>query len=214
MTRATARRFLNTLCAEGMARTDGKYFELTPAILEIGRNYQCSMKELDVVRYALFDLAEEIDNPVAAATLLGTDVICIARSPDGDRDIVNSLGVGMRASAHCTAVGHVLLTMLHPRELENYFQVACFERLTEHTVTSAAQLKDRLAIVRNQGYATVISERWNGLRAISVPIPGTVAKRGMGITVTTSDSSLGVPELVERFLPALQRRAKSISELL
>mgnify|MGYP003681908158 FL=1 len=35
LTRAAARRFLITLCETGLARSDGKYYELTPAILEI-----------------------------------------------------------------------------------------------------------------------------------------------------------------------------------
>src|SRR3954447_26950595 len=39
MTRAAARRFLYTLCERGFARSDGKHFELTPAVLEISHAY-------------------------------------------------------------------------------------------------------------------------------------------------------------------------------
>ena len=36
MSRATVRRFLLTLVAEGYAETDGKYFGLRPKVLELG----------------------------------------------------------------------------------------------------------------------------------------------------------------------------------
>ena len=39
MTRAAARRFLLTLEAMGYARSDGKHFELTPAVMELGYAY-------------------------------------------------------------------------------------------------------------------------------------------------------------------------------
>src|SRR3546814_16165394 len=50
LTRAAARRFLNTLCEAGYARTDGKFFELTPAVLELGHSYLAASSELDMVR--------------------------------------------------------------------------------------------------------------------------------------------------------------------
>src|SRR3546814_6977408 len=53
LTRAAARRFLNTLCEAGYARTDGKFFELTPAVLELGHSYLAASSELDLVRAAL-----------------------------------------------------------------------------------------------------------------------------------------------------------------
>ena len=53
LTRAAARRFLLTLCEAGYARSDGKHFELTPAILAIGHSFLSGMGELERVRDAL-----------------------------------------------------------------------------------------------------------------------------------------------------------------
>src|SRR5690606_23451505 len=39
VTRATARRFLLTLARLGYVRTDGRYFSLTPRVLELGYAY-------------------------------------------------------------------------------------------------------------------------------------------------------------------------------
>jgi IclR family transcriptional regulator, pca regulon regulatory protein len=211
LTRASARRFLHTLCAEGLVHTDGKFFELTPAVLEIGRNYLCSMKELDVVREALFELTQEIGKPTAAATLHEADVFCVAQAADLDPGVTKAVGIGMRVPAYCTAVGHVLLTLLHPLALRHYLEVAKFERLTASTLTNATLLKARLALVRAQGYATVEDERAPRLRAISVAIPCRVATVNMAITVTSNNELVSSKELVRRYLPALRRTVSRVA---
>jgi IclR family pca regulon transcriptional regulator len=43
VTRATARRFLLTLARLGYVRTDGRFFSLTPRVLELGYAYLSSL---------------------------------------------------------------------------------------------------------------------------------------------------------------------------
>ena len=65
MTRAAARRFLYTLCERGFARSDGKHFELTPAVLEISHAYLSGVSELESVREVLHELTRELDEMCA-----------------------------------------------------------------------------------------------------------------------------------------------------
>ena len=71
MNRATVRRFLLTLVAEGYAHTDGKQFALKPKVLELGYAALSSMKFLDVVQPAVERLAEELGESCFAAILDG-----------------------------------------------------------------------------------------------------------------------------------------------
>ena len=60
LTRATARRLLHTLVALGYASTDGKYFELTPMVLDLGHAYVSSLQLPDLAQPHMEALSEQI----------------------------------------------------------------------------------------------------------------------------------------------------------
>ena len=61
LARATARRFLHTLVAEGYARTDGSDFWLTPRVLELGYSYLSSLGLPDISQPHLRELSTKLD---------------------------------------------------------------------------------------------------------------------------------------------------------
>ena len=48
LSRAAARRFLLTYTYLGYMQTDGKYFSLTPKVLDVGYNYISSMDIIEI----------------------------------------------------------------------------------------------------------------------------------------------------------------------
>src|SRR5690606_546937 len=60
-TRATARRFLLTLCRLGYMRTDGRLFSLTPRVLELGYAYLSSLTLPEVAEPHLEALVAEVN---------------------------------------------------------------------------------------------------------------------------------------------------------
>src|SRR5271167_2496662 len=60
VSRAVARRFLHTLAHDGYVSTDGKYFRLTPKVLDLGYAYLSSLD--------LWEVAQPIMHEVVAAT--------------------------------------------------------------------------------------------------------------------------------------------------
>jgi|FEC22Drversion2_1045045.scaffolds.fasta_scaffold00046_101 IclR family pca regulon transcriptional regulator len=210
LTRAAARRFLLTLCEIGLARTDGKNYELTPAVLEIGQAYLAAASELEVVQDELRGLTLEFDESASAAMLDGADIIYVARSPARHRIMTIGLGLGTRLPAHATSMGQALLSMLSPRELEAYFSVARLERRTAHTLTTRAALKQRLEEVRARGYALVSEELELGLRSIAVPVPGRTTRTNIAINMSAQAGRVTAEEMIERFLPALRRAVRHI----
>ena len=207
MTRAAARRFLYTLCEQGWARTDGKHFELTPAVLEVGHTYLSGMSELESVQDILRDLTRELGESASAAMLDGTDIIYVARSPASHRIMAITLAVGARLPAHATSMGQALLAQLSVNELDNYLRAAKLTSYTPSTITDRDGLRARLKSVRADGYALVSEELELGLRSISVAIQGQ-GKTRFAINLSAQAARVSAATMVGTFLPSLQRAAK------
>ena len=211
LTRAAARRFLHTLCAAGLARTDGKYFELTPAVLELGHSFLSAVSELELVRQVLQDLTRQFDESASCGMLDSTDVIYVARSPARHRIITINLSIGTRLPAHATSMGQALLAMLAPRELDRFLATAKLDTYTPRTLTTKAQLRQRLIEVQRRGYALVSEELELGLRSISIGIPGRIPTTNMALNMSTQAARVSEADMVSRFLPALRRAARQIA---
>lgn len=76
--------------------------------------------------------------------------------------------VGSRLPLHCTGVGKVLLA--HAPDDVQERVLASPARLTPYTITQPARLREQLAKVRRDGYATTVEEMTLGACSIAVPI--------------------------------------------
>ncbi len=210
LTRAGARRFLHTLVEEGYARSDGKHFELTARVLELGNAYISGMTELETVRDILQDLTRELGESASAATLDGPDIIYVARSPARHRLMTIGLAVGTRLPAHATSMGQAILAQLSQNEFDRFMKESKLEKLTERTLTSRETLRARLAEIREQGYAVVSEELEVGVRSIAVAISGRPANARLAINISAQAGRIGTEEMVATFLPHLKRAAAQI----
>ncbi|MEQ1737237.1 MAG: helix-turn-helix domain-containing protein, partial [Rhodoglobus sp.] len=108
LTRATTRRFLLTLVQLGYVTTDGKWFELTPHVLELGFSYLSGLSIPEVAQPHLERLSRQLEESTSASVLDGDSIVYIARVPT--RRIMNvSITIGTRFPAHITSMGRVLL---------------------------------------------------------------------------------------------------------
>lgn len=211
LTRAAARRFLLTLADMGLARTDGKHFQLTPAILGIGQAFLSGLSELEIVRDVLVDLTRATGESASAAMLDGTEIVYVARSPALHRIMAIGLAVGSRLPAHATSMGQALLAGLHPRELDRYCASATLSRHTEFTLTTEADLRQRLVEVRGQGAAVVSEELELGLRSIAIAIPDLGGSVRLAINLSAQAARISEEEMRRSFLPALLEASRAIA---
>ncbi len=117
LTRAGARRILLTLQTLGYVRAEGRLFELTPKILDLGFAYLSSQPLWQFAEPQMLQLTGELKESCSIAVLDAQDIVFVMRTPT--RKIFNeALGVGSRLPAWATAMGRVLLSALPPEELE------------------------------------------------------------------------------------------------
>src|SRR5690606_30587677 len=134
LSRAAARRFLLTLVALGYARFDGKYFELTPAILKLGFAFLSSLGIWPLAQATISAVTRDLNESCSVTVLDGTEIIYVARSAARYRILSVGIHVGTRFPAHATSMGHVLLAGLPERDLRHYYETARLERFTDRTL--------------------------------------------------------------------------------
>jgi IclR family pca regulon transcriptional regulator len=213
--RAAVRRCLYTLGKLGYVGTeDGRTYALRPRILALGHAYLSSTPLATAVQPLLDQISDELHESSSMAVLEGDEILYIARSSTTTRLMSIDLGLGSRLPAYCTSMGRVLLAGLPPVQLEQYLSRVRLTRLTNRTVSTAAELKRVLSEVRRDGYAIVDQELEIGLRSIAVPVKDAAARCVAAINVGTQSARVSVAEMQARFLAPLQAAASELSVLL
>ena len=87
----------------------------------------------------------------------------------GDQVLTVNSRVGGRFPLHSTASGKALLAFL-PRAVVESVLAGPLEACTENTITSPAQLRKELELIRERGYAVDDGEYGLGVRAVAAPI--------------------------------------------
>lgn len=100
--RATARRCLLTLTSLGYASYDGKFFRLTPRVLNLGHSYLAATPLPRLLQPFLDQLSAQTNESSSAAVLDGTEILYVARASHRRVMSIN-LGAGARMPAYCTS---------------------------------------------------------------------------------------------------------------
>ena len=116
LTRATARRFLLTLESLGYVRSDGRMFELTPKVLQLGYSYLSALSLPQIANPHLKNLSDTLQESTSLSVLDGQDIVYVARVAT-HRIMTVAIAVGTRFPAYATSMGRVLLAGLTAKEL-------------------------------------------------------------------------------------------------
>jgi IclR family pca regulon transcriptional regulator len=209
LTRAAARRFLLTLADLGYVRTDGRFFRLSPRVLELGYAYLSSLSLPEVAQPHLERLVAEVRESSSACVLDGDDVVYVARVPT-NRIMTVAINVGTRFPAYATSMGRVLLSALPDPALAAYLDRVELGRLTARTVASRTALRTELIRVRAQGYAIVDQELEEGLRSIAVPVRDRAGVVMAAVNISVHASRTSVETMRHDLLPQLLAAAARI----
>jgi IclR family pca regulon transcriptional regulator len=209
LTRATARRVLHTLVTLGYASTDGRLFELTPLVLDLGHAYVSSLRLPDIAEPFMEELSARVHESVSASVLDGAEIVYVARIPT-KRIMAVSLSIGSRLPAAWTSMGRVLLAGLPDAELERIIASRRGPGPTERAITDHGALLAEIAVVRQQGFAIVDQELEEGVRSAAVGLHDRRGRVIAAINVGTHASRVTLKEMRTVILPNLTETARLI----
>ena len=213
LTRATARRLLLTLAELGYVRSDGKYFELTARVLDIGYAFVGSLHVNDIAQPFLEEFSEVVHESVSVSVLDDTDIVYVARVPT-KRIMTVAIGLGSRFPAFQTSMGRVLLAELDDDEILDVFARSDRSHTTDKTVSSGQELLARIKPIREQGWALVDQELELGVRSVAAPLREASGRAIAAMNVSTHVGRTDPDSLHDHFIPRLLETAESINTAL
>ncbi len=210
LTRATARRLLLTFEALGYMRTDGRSFELTPRVLDLGYAYVSSLKLPDIAQPFMEALSERVHESVSAAVLDDDEIVYVARVPT-KRIMTVAISLGSRLPAASTSMGRALLAELPDDELDAFLAQTVVAPATDNTLTDPSALRAAILEVRRLGYAIVDQELELGVRSASTALRNRRGCALAAINVSTHAGRVSLKELRSAFVPELLATAEAIN---
>jgi IclR family pca regulon transcriptional regulator len=213
LTRATARRLLLTLTALGYVCTDGRTFELTPRVLDLGFAYVSSLQLPDIAQPFMETLSNRVHESVSASVLDGTQIVYVARV-NTQRIMGISLAIGSRLPAAWTSMGRVLLAGLSDAQLDEFLASITPKGPTEHSITDLGALRSEVLTVRAQGFALLDQELEEGIRSVAAPLRDRRGRTLAALNVGTHAARVTLKELRGVILPELLATARAIESQL
>jgi IclR family pca regulon transcriptional regulator len=210
LTRATARRLLHTLVTLGYVTTDGKQFELTPRVLDLGYAYVSSLHLSDIAQPFMENLSSKVHESVSAAVLDGNEIVYVARV-NTQRIMTISLSIGSRLPALWTSMGRTILAGIPDAELDAFLAKATMQPPTDKGLRTPEELRAEILAVRQQGYALVDQELEAGVRSVAAPLRDRSGRVLAGMNVSTHAGRVTLKELRSEILPLLLSTAAEIN---
>jgi IclR family pca regulon transcriptional regulator len=210
----TVRRVLHTLVDLGYAETDGRQFQLAPAVLSLAAAYLGS----DLVSTVLQPVCEKVTKITGEACFVGVldgqEIVMIAhastRFPIG-----LASHVGMRMPAFSTAAGRVLLGLLPNDELDARLKAARLKGSTKFTLTDKAKLRSTIVRGRADGYCITKQEASVGYCAVAVPLRRIDGRAVGAISIPAlAERCAGDPEVMNTFLKVLRDQVDALGQQL
>ncbi|MDA8337379.1 MAG: IclR family transcriptional regulator [Peptococcaceae bacterium] len=207
--KSTAHRLLSTLRAYGYVEQykDSERYRLGNKILSLGLEV---LANLDFRKEALPFMRELVEisrETVQLAVLDSHQVLVVERDQSPETITVN---LGLRADAHCTAEGKVLLAYLPVKEVTRILDEGRMRQYTVNTVTDVNNMLAQLEKIRNQGYAINAEELAEGLRAVAAPVFDHTGRVIAALSISGPTSRLTL-ERLGRLVTVLKEACSSVS---
>lgn len=170
--RSSTLALCNSLVETGLlARDPDGLYRLGPHTLELSRAFLGQTDFHAEFQRAVPELGVLPEQTLVCAVLRERDVVYIGRRA-GTSPLGVSYEIGMRLPAHCTATGLSILSTLSQVQVDELYAGVELEPLTDKSIASPAELRERLAAVRERGYAVDDGETVRGMICIGAPVSG------------------------------------------
>ena len=211
--RATARRCLLTLVHLGYATYDGKFFELTPRILNLGHSYLAATPLPRLIQPFLEELARATGESSSVAVLEGTDILYVARASNRRVMSIN-LAPGARMPAYCTSMGRTLLAGMAATDAMAILERSDLIAYTDRTKADMASITTELAVVAAQGFAVIDQELELGLCSIAVPLMNAAGQVVAAMNIGAQTARSPTSRMIAHFLPLMRKVQAEVRPLL
>jgi len=197
ISRPTAYRLICTLASRGyVAQADATHYRLGVQALSLSQNVLDSLELPELAQPYLRQLSDSC-NETTYLSMLDDDSIVYVGKAESSQSLRTDTKIGSRNMLHCSSMGKAILAFLPERD-----QTSLLERLeligkTKNTITDRAVLREHLAAIRAQKFATDDEESEDGIRCVGAPVFDRTGRVFAAISLSGPAYRLSLPRLVE-----------------
>lgn len=210
LSRAAARRCLLTLLELGYVTHDGRSFAPQPRMLRLGYAFLSATPLPRLAQPVLETIQEAAGEAISLAILDGTETVFVARAAP-HRMVSVGPGIGSRLPAWCSAAGRVLLAGLSDAAIVSRLSGVNFQPLTRRTATAPEEVRARINLAGEAGYAVCEEELELGLLSLAVPVRDLTGTVVAAMSASTQPSRRSVDDARRDLLPLLLNGARRLS---
>jgi len=182
---STIYRYIDILTSRGLLeknRNNSKY-HLGLQIFRLGHMASLNLMLIDISHPHLFNLQERSGETSMLFVLNGWHALCLERIESSQKGLRWLIRPGESMALHAGATATILLAYQEESFIDEMIEKRGLTKFTEATVTDPDQLKRKLRIIREQGYAFSNSEANLGAAAIGAPVFSHEGKTAAGISI-------------------------------
>jgi IclR family pca regulon transcriptional regulator len=212
LTRSAVFRLVYTLRHMGfLEEGNQKLFMLGPRVLNMGFSFLASRDIVETARPELEALRDETQVSAHLAIRDGRDVLYLScvQTRSG---FLSNMNVGARVPAHASPMGWLLLSDLTAEALEALHRADELTRWTDKTPRSASALGQAVRRAARDGFVISRGVMEAGGSSVCAPVRDRHGKVVAAIDVSGPDSAFELDALETRYLDAVRRAARRISE--
>ncbi len=209
--KTTAHGIVLTLLAERLLSQNKRTrkYSLGPVLFELGGLYRQRIDAYGVCLPIMRELSQKIGLTVQLATLSERDVIYLSRVVTTEF-LGFSAADGVKVSAHCTASGKSMLSLLGDEEFDQLFTDQTLPVRTSYSIDNKEALRQELKKIRSNGYSLDYQEAELALAGLAV---GFKAEFPMSISVPCTARAVdeGITDIVVP--PLLEAKDDIVNQL-
>lgn len=210
---SAVQRFVFTWQALGYLRKDERTrrYHCSPKMLDWALLYQYSDPLIVIAAPALLAMVEETGQAANLGRLVDAEVIYVSRIPSRRARLVGPV-IGDRAPAFCTASGRAIMSRLDQAEVEEILDSTSRRQLTRHTIVDRAEILERVAQARSDGFTMAVEECLLGEITVAAPIIGNLGRPVASVNLSMRTSNFTFERVREEMAPVIINTAAAVSE--
>jgi IclR family KDG regulon transcriptional repressor len=170
LSKSTVSRLMSTLASEGFVAKDPETqrYRLGLSVLALGgiinSNLDYYKETLPILRRLMNDIGE-----TAHLAVLEKNEVIYLYKVECNHPVRIFTHIGRQNPIHCTSSGKVILAFHDEATIEKVIENG-LHRYTENTITDPKEFRNKLQLIRKQGYSTSFGELLDGVVSIAVPV--------------------------------------------
>ncbi len=212
--RSAVQRLVHTLAQLGYVRQhpQTRAYVLSPRLLQFGHAVLQVDRVAEAAEPFLQRLNQDCKETVNLMELESSEIVYVLRYPS-THPVSVDLHVGSRLPVYCTAAGRVFLAHMPDEELEPLLALPR-PKVTKHTITEEPELRERLALIRRQGYALNDQEAFIGDISMAAPLFDRSQSVVGAINIAVPFPRWTVDDARKELVPLLLETARKITQQL